>query len=115
MWFKHPAWIPVAWVLAAINLGAVWFAAVPGEPMHATGHALFAVLFALGAQRLRHRARIPAEGDLVATMQELEARIAELQDLPDVEARFAELEEHIDFMERALIDARSRANLPPKD
>jgi len=57
MWFKHRAWIPTAWVLALINLGSVWFAARPGETWHATGHALFAVLFALGAQRLTARRR----------------------------------------------------------
>ena len=115
MWFKHPAWIPVAGILAVIDLGAVWPAAQAGEAMHASLHALLAVGFALGAQHLRHRARVPAAGDVIATMEELEARIAELHDLPDFEGRLAELEEHIDFMERALVDARSRANLPPKD
>ena len=47
MWFKHRAWIPIAWLLSLANLGAVWFAALPGEPWHATTHALLAVLFAL--------------------------------------------------------------------
>ncbi len=110
MWFKHPAWI-----LAVVDLGAVWPAAQAGEAMHATSHALLAVLFALGAQYLRHRGRMPAAGDVVATMEELEARIAELHDLPDFEGRLAELEEHIDFMERALVEARSRSNLPPRE
>ena len=29
MWFKHRAWIPVAWLLCFGNLAAVWFAARP--------------------------------------------------------------------------------------
>lgn len=57
MWFKHRAWIPVSWSLAVINIAAVWFAAAPAEPLHATSHALFGALFALGAQRLSARRR----------------------------------------------------------
>ena len=59
MWFKHRAWIPVAWVLCIVNVVSTWFAAapVPSEPFHATGHALLAVLFGLGAQRLAARRR----------------------------------------------------------
>ena len=58
MWFKHRAWVPIAWLLSVANIGAVWFAALPAEPWHATTHALLAVLFGVGAQRLmaRHRA-----------------------------------------------------------
>ena len=55
MWFKHRAWIPIAWLLSLSNLGAVWFAAQPGEPWHATTHALLAVLFAVGARQLMTR------------------------------------------------------------
>ena len=57
MWFKHRAWIPIAWLLSLLNLGAVWFAALPAEPWHATVHALLATLFAVGAQRLMARQR----------------------------------------------------------
>jgi hypothetical protein len=55
VWFKHRAWIPVAWLLSLGNVVAVWFAALPAEPWHATIHALLAVLFGLGAQRLMAR------------------------------------------------------------
>jgi hypothetical protein len=55
MWFKHRAWIPIAWLLSLGNLVAVWFAAQPAEPWHAAIHALLAVLFGLGAQRLMAR------------------------------------------------------------
>src|SRR5262245_25399142 len=55
VWFKHRAWIPIAWLLSAGNLISVWFAARPAETWHATIHALLAVLFGLGAQRLMAR------------------------------------------------------------
>lgn len=57
MWFKHRAWIPIAWLLCLGNLIAAWFAALPAEPWHATTHALLAVLFGLGAQHLAARQR----------------------------------------------------------
>jgi len=57
MWFKHRAWIPIAWILSVVNVVSVWFAAQPGEPWHATTHALLGVLFAVGAQRLSARQR----------------------------------------------------------
>ena len=62
MWFKHRAWIPIAWLLSAVNLGAVWFAALPAEPFHATAHALIAALFALGAQHLTARRKAQLAG-----------------------------------------------------
>ena len=57
MWFKHRAWIPIAWLLSLGNVVATWFAAQPAEPWHATTHALLAVLFGLGAERLAARRR----------------------------------------------------------
>ena len=65
MWFKHRAWIPISWLLSAANVGAVWFAALPAEPWHATAHALAAVLFAVGAERLMARRRVSSgDGEL---------------------------------------------------
>lgn len=55
MWFKHRAWIPIAWLLSLGNVVSVWFAALPAEPAHATIHALLGVLFGVGAQRLMSR------------------------------------------------------------
>jgi len=116
MWFRHRAWIPAAWVLSLINFGGVWFAALEAQPSHAIGHALLAILFALGARRLQARlGREPTpDASMVERLRELEARLAEFDKLPDVEARLAELEERLDFTERALIDVRARAHLPPK-
>ena len=65
MWFKHRAWIPIAWLLSVANVGAVWFAALPAEPWHATAHALASVLFAVGAERLMARRRLSSgDGEL---------------------------------------------------
>jgi len=78
MWFKHRAWILVAWILSAGNLGAVWFAARPGEAWHASVHALLAVAFGIGAQRLQMRRRSTAapDVDMVARVKALESRMA---------------------------------------
>ena len=115
MWFKHRAWIPVAWLLSLANVIAVWFAAVPAEPWHATGHAVLAALFGLGAVRLELRQRPTADAVMVDRLRELEARLAELDELQDVKGRLTELEERVDFTERALVEVRSRAQLPPKE
>lgn len=75
MWFKHRAWIVVASLLSLINVVAVWYAVQPGEPpWHATGHALLALLFGLGAQRLGFRDTRRAAAS-VMTRQELEGRL----------------------------------------
>jgi len=115
MWFKHRAWIPVAWLLCLGNLISVWFAARPAEPWHATVHALLAVLFGLGAQRLGLGKKPTADADVVGRLGELEARLADPDKLQDVEGRLTELEERLDFTERALVDVRTRAQLPPKE
>lgn len=115
MWFKHRAWIPVAWLLCLGNLISVWFAARPAEPWHATVHALLAVLFGLGAQRLGLRKKPTADADVVGRLRELEARLADLDKLQDVGGRLTELEERLDFTERALVDVRTRAQLSPKE
>ena len=115
MWFKHRAWIPVAWLLCLGNVVSVWFAARPAEPWHATVHALLAVLFGLGAQRLELGKKPTADADVVGRLRELEARPADPDQLQDVEGRLSELEERLDFTERALVDVRTRAQVPPKE
>ncbi len=116
MTFKPRLWEPIAWILTAINVGGVGFAAAPGETWHATIHAVLAVGCALWAQRLRRLGRSPVlDASLAERMRELEARLTEFDALPDVGARLAELEERVDFAERALIDVRARAPLPPRE
>ena len=70
MWFKHRAWIPVAWLLSLGNLAAVWFAAQPAEPWHATVHSLLALWFGLGAQRLMTRQRPAADPHRLGQLQQ---------------------------------------------
>jgi membrane protein implicated in regulation of membrane protease activity len=104
MWFKHRAWIPVAWLASALNLAGVWFAARPAEPWHATTHALLAVLFALGARRLSARRQALSQGELLqqTTDQNEQLRYS----MGGMQARLSELEERVDFAERLL--ARQR-------
>jgi hypothetical protein len=85
MRFKHRAWIVVAWLLSLVNLGAVWFAAQPGETWHATAHALLALLFGLGAQHLALRKQ-PGTDASVVTRQELDGRLASLEGRPTAQA-----------------------------
>ena len=83
MWFKHRSWIPIAWILSLGNVIATWFAAQPAEPWHATIHALLAVLFGVGAQRLSDRQRLKALGasdaDLPAEITAMRAELTALQ------------------------------------
>ena len=55
MTFNPRVWSPIAWLLSIPYLAAVWFAARPAEPWHASLHAVLAVLVALWAQRLASR------------------------------------------------------------
>lgn len=99
MWFKHRAWIPIAWILSILNIGAVWFAAAPGEAWHATAHALLGALFALGAQRLTVRRRaLQAVGDDTKLRADLDAFRQELTTLgqPLGEDRLKRLEQAVD-------------------
>ena len=99
MWFKHRAWIPIAWILSALNIASVWFAALPGETWHATAHALLGALFALGAQRLTVRRRaLQAVGGDTKLRAEIDAFRQELTALgqPLGEDRLKRLEQAVD-------------------
>lgn len=105
MWFKHRAWIPVAWLLSFGNLVSVWFAAQPAEPWHATIHALLAAGFALGARHLTAR-RQPA-AVLNADLQEALDLNEHLQQTIDgLQVQLRQLEERVDFTERLLATHR---------
>lgn len=114
MWFRHRAWIPVAWGLSVVNVAAVWFAARPGEPTHAALHALLAVGCALGAQSLTARRRVESPSDQL--QQTLEQNEQLQQTLDDMHARVLELEERVDFAERLLAQHRDaeRPGEPPR-
>ena len=102
--FSHPAWIPVAWALSILNIGATWFAAAPGEAAHATVHALLAAAFAVGAQRLsnRRQATLPTE-----EMVELLDQNERLQQTIDgMQATMSQLEQRASFAERVLTERK---------
>ena len=104
VWFKHRAWIPVAWLLSLGNLLAVWFAARPAEPEHATIHALLAAGFALGAQRLVARRRADAQNE--QWQQTVDQGEYSQQAIEGMQSRVQELEERLDFAERLLVKHR---------
>jgi len=102
MTFRPSIWFPIAAVLSAVNVAAVWFAAQPAEPWHATGHAALAVAFGLWAQRLRRR---PSESEFQARLAALEALEA-VQALEiesgDLKKALGAAQERLDRAERRL-------------
>lgn len=114
MWFRHRAWIPISWGLSALNVAAVWFAAQPAEPWHATIHAALGAGFALGARHLAARRHALLQGqDLQETLDQNE----ELQRaIDEAQGRAAALKERIAFAERLLETRRSAEPLEqPRD
>jgi hypothetical protein len=110
VWFKSRAWIPIAWLLSFAN-GIFVFTVGNGQPVHAAGHALLAILFAFGAQRLSARqGRDPLTGEERQVLADLQGRLGELNDL---QRRVAELEERVDFAERVLAQTREGQRLGP--
>ena len=102
---KTRFWNAVLVVVSAGNLGAVWFAAQPGEPLHATVHAALALGFGLWAQsRIRF-----ADARLVAGLpnhgSELEGSMLR-DEVGDVRRELNEVQERLDFAERLLSQAR---------
>ena len=110
MTFKPRLWYPIASILSAINLVAVWFAAAPGEPLHATAHAVAAVAFAMWAQRLKGRLR-PEE---VTDRHQIGTDTLAL-DVDDLRQQLAETQERLDFAERVLTQGdKVRREEPPR-
>lgn len=112
MWFKHRAWIPVAWLVSLGNLISVWFAG-SAEPWHATIHASLAVLFGLGAQRLAARpdsARGQLKSEKRQMLEDLQIRLGELDELKQ---QVYEIEDRVDFAERLLAKQREGQRLGP--
>ncbi|HEX7918261.1 MAG TPA: hypothetical protein VF454_02610 [Gemmatimonadales bacterium] len=99
MTFKPKIWLPIASVLAVINLGAVWFAAAPGEPLHATAHAVAAVAFALWAYRLKQRRDFGSGAYAIGSGPSTDTLALDVDDLRQA---LAETQERLDFAERIL-------------
>lgn len=109
MTFKSPLWQPIAVVLSAINLVAVGFAAGAAEPWHAAGHAALALVFGLGAQRLRRGPVISEVGS------EHEARLDVLEaEVSNLGRELSEAQERLDFAERMLAQGQESRRLGPE-
>lgn len=100
MRFAPRIWYPIAVVLAVINVAAVWFAAAPGEPLHATVHAVLGAAFAVWATQLRLRSGEEGRRDAELDALELEAE--------DLRRALAEAEERVGFAERMLAQQPER-------
>jgi HPt (histidine-containing phosphotransfer) domain-containing protein len=106
MRFNPRIWTPIAQVLAAINVAAVYFAARDTEPVHALAHAALGAACMLWAERLRARA--------TRALYEAEMAQAELMpgEMDHVHNELAELQERLDFAERMLAQRRDTDRVP---
>jgi hypothetical protein len=111
MTFKPAVWYPIAVILSAVNVGAVWFAAAPGEAWHATAHAALAVAFGLWAQRLRQRR---AGSETQNRIDTLDAVDALGDDVSELRRELSETQERLDFAERMLARGRDQDRVPPE-
>jgi hypothetical protein len=108
---KARFWNGVLVLLSAVNLAAVWFAARPGEPLHATLHAVLALGFGLVAQRRIRLEAVRLRGG--ALDKGSEAGLATLLDeVGEVRRELGEVQERLDFAERLLTQAREGDRLP---
>ena len=105
MTFKPAIWKPIAFVLSAVNLVAVGFAAGSAEPYHAAAHAALALAFGLWAERLR---RSPSRIEGQAQLEELQA------DMSDVRKELGEVQERLDFTERVLAQRPESRQVGPE-
>ena len=105
MTFKPAIWHPIAVALSLINVVAVWFAAVPAEPLHATIHAALAVAFGVWALRLRQG---PGSRGLEAELESLELEVGALQ------RELGETQERLDFAERVLAQGEGARRVDPR-
>jgi hypothetical protein len=100
MTFNPRIWTPIARLLTAVNVAAVYFAAQATEPVHATAHGVLAVAALLWSERLRVRG-------LHALMESEEEELGALPgEMNDVRHELAEMQERLDFAERMLAQRR---------
>lgn len=99
-------WTPIAQVLTAINVVAVYFAAQSAEPVHAVIHGALGAACMLWAERLRAR----------TIRERYDAEMAQAELLPGemdhVHNELAELQERLDFAERMLAQRREGDRIP---
>ena len=109
MTFKLRVWFPIAVLLSLGNLVAVWFAAVPAEPLHATIHAALSLGSGLWAYRLRQRLSLSERGLAPEAVEALDALEALEIEAGKLRQELSEAQERLDFAERLLAqDSESR-------
>lgn len=109
MTLKPAVWFPIAVVLSLGNLVAVWFAAVPAEPMHATIHAALSLGSGLWAYRLRQRLGGKEHRLAPEAVEALDALEALELEAGKLRQELSEAQERLDFAERLLAqDPNSR-------
>jgi hypothetical protein len=102
MTFKPRIWFPIAVLLSIGNLVAVWFAAAPGEPLHATIHAALSLGAGLWAYRLRQRLGEGAHRLAPEAVEALDALEALEVEATKLRQELGEAQERLDFAERLL-------------
>ena len=107
MKFKPAVWRPIAFVLSAVNLVAVGFAAGDGQSLHAAVHAALALAFGLWFQRLGDRSPI-AISDRDERLELLEA------DMSEIRRELGEAQERLDFTERMLAQGAEARRVSPE-
>jgi len=113
MTFKRKIWLPISLVLSAVNLGAVWFAAAPGEPLHATLHAGLALAFGVWALRLWQKPgdiAFHASLESPAVRDDLDALDGEVGTM---QRELSEMQERLDFAERMLAQSAEARRVDP--
>jgi len=114
MTFKPRVWFPIAALLSFGNLVAVWFAAVPAEPMHATIHAALSLGSGLWAYRLRQRlgekeyVLAPEAVEALDALEALEIEASKLRQ------ELGEAQERLDFAERLLAKEPESRRMGPE-
>ena len=102
MTFKPSVWFPIAVVLSLGNLVAVWFAAAPAEPLHATIHAALSLGSGLWAYRLRQRLGENVRQLAPEAVEALDALEALEIEASKLRQELSEARERLDFAERVL-------------
>ena len=99
--------------MSGANLVSVWFAAQPGEALHATVHGALALGFGLWAQRRILLGEARSRADMLDTGSGVD--IAALRDeAGDVRRELGEMQERLDFTERLLSQKREADRLPDR-
>jgi hypothetical protein len=100
--FKSPVWFPIAVLFSLGNVVAVWFAAVPAEPLHATIHAVLGAGGAAVAHRLLVRRGEAARRVVKETSDALDALEAAEEEANQLRRELGEAQDRLAFAERML-------------